>query len=62
MLKNVSFFQNLDDNDFSEDRKSIVVTHPAKTLTCTEHSIQVTLDNGNIMTIPIEGNINVDVG
>ena len=39
----------------------IVITNPATTLVCGKDSIEVTLANGDVMTIPIEGNINVDV-
>jgi hypothetical protein len=38
-----------------------VISNPAKTLVCSNTSIQVTLANGDVMTIPIEGNINVDL-
>jgi hypothetical protein len=48
-------------NTFSPTSKSIVITNPARNLICRNNAIEVTLANGDVMTIPIEGNINVNL-
>ena len=57
------FYQHIvEEHQNNVKAKTIVITNPATNLICSKTSIEVTLANGDVMTIPIEGNINVVVG